>query len=223
MSGFTKVAALVRFVTGLGGGALVIEICNYHALHVNPNELSMSHTFFEEAFFIVEWFSMLCAQHGLTPLAYERRTCQATETSVRPSLKRAHVRLGVYCIVGIHHKVGSFFEFASKCAPAEATSKQGVWLYRFRGASLSQINKLVDKAHFLLKVALILTNYTAEAVTERMRPNPDLCRFLVTTEIATLVKECRAKACSYKCKVVAEQYASSTDMRVESTTKIACA
>ena len=96
-------------------------------------------------------------------------------------------------------------------------------MYRFNGASLSQINKLVDKAHFLLKVALILTNYTADAVTERMRPNLDLCRFLLVTETAALVKERRAKTCSYKCKVAAEQYVSNTDMRVESTTRIACA
>ena len=49
--GFEKVAALVRFVTGIGGGDLVLEICNFHSMHVNPNELSMSHTFFEEVLF----------------------------------------------------------------------------------------------------------------------------------------------------------------------------
>jgi hypothetical protein len=55
------------------------------------------------------------------------------------------------------------------------------------------VNKLVEKSHFLLKVALVLANYSSEQVTERMRPNPDLCKFVLTTEVASLVKECQRK------------------------------
>ncbi len=36
------------------------------------------------------------------------------------------------------------------------------------------MNKLFDRKDFLVKAAAIRTKYTTEAVTERMRPNPDL-------------------------------------------------
>ncbi len=38
----------MRFVTGLGNGPLVDEICDWHSLHVNANDLSMSHVYFDE-------------------------------------------------------------------------------------------------------------------------------------------------------------------------------
>ena len=47
----SQVASLVRFVMGIGAGHFVDELCNFHALNVNPNDLSMSHTVFEEASF----------------------------------------------------------------------------------------------------------------------------------------------------------------------------
>lgn len=45
----SQVAALVRFVMAIGAGPFVDELCNFHASNVNPNDLSMSHSVFEEA------------------------------------------------------------------------------------------------------------------------------------------------------------------------------
>ena len=43
-----QVGSLVKFVVGIGAGPFVEELCDFHSLHVNPNELSMSHTVYEE-------------------------------------------------------------------------------------------------------------------------------------------------------------------------------
>ncbi len=93
----------------------------------------------------------------------------------------------------IDHTIAPHLEIASKCAKVESTATRDELYCCFDGLALMQVNKLVDKAHVLLKVAVILANYTTEAVTERMRPNPDLCRFAVVTEVASLVKECRER------------------------------
>jgi hypothetical protein len=40
-----------------------------------------------------------------------------------------------------------------------------------------------------VKLNLILTNYTTELVQERIRPHPDVCKFVGITELASLAKE----------------------------------
>ncbi len=56
--------------------------------------------------------------------------------------------------------------------------------------SIPQVHKLFDKAHVLVKAAAVLANYTSEAVVERMRPNPDTCKFVSASELASLSKDC---------------------------------
>ena len=48
---------------------------------------------------------------------------------------------------------------------------------------------MVDKNYILVKAAIIKTQYTNESVIERMRPHPDLCKFLSVSELASLAKE----------------------------------
>ena len=57
-----------------------------------------------------------------------------------------------------------------------------------RGGS-NQVTKLFDKRFVLVKLGIIMTNYTNEAVVERLRPNPDLCKFISFSEMAALAKE----------------------------------
>lgn len=52
-----------------------------------------------------------------------------------------------------------------------------------------QVTKLFDKRFIFVKMGIIMTNYTNEAVVERLRPNPDLCKFISTSELASLAKE----------------------------------
>ena len=52
-----------------------------------------------------------------------------------------------------------------------------------------QVHKLFSKQQFLLKSAVIMCNYTEESVVTRMRPNPDLCKFLQASEVASLAKD----------------------------------
>ena len=52
-----------------------------------------------------------------------------------------------------------------------------------------QVSKLFDKRLVLVKLGLIMTNYTSELVTERLRPNPDMCKFISVSEMAALAKE----------------------------------
>jgi hypothetical protein len=52
-----------------------------------------------------------------------------------------------------------------------------------------QVTKLFDKRLVLVKLGLIMTNYTSELVTERLRPNPDMCKFISVSEMAALAKE----------------------------------
>jgi hypothetical protein len=48
-----QVGALVKFVVGIGAGVFVDEVCDFHSVYVNPNELSMSHIMFEEVFYAI--------------------------------------------------------------------------------------------------------------------------------------------------------------------------
>ena len=52
-----------------------------------------------------------------------------------------------------------------------------------------QVTKLFDKRLVLVKLGLIMTNYTSELLTERLRPNPDMCKFISVSEMAALAKE----------------------------------
>ena len=52
-----------------------------------------------------------------------------------------------------------------------------------------QVTKLFDKKHVLLKLALCLAQYTEESVQERIRPQPDLGKFISASELAALAKE----------------------------------
>ncbi len=38
---------MVRFVTEMGVGEWIDELCEYHSGNINPNNLSMPHTYFE--------------------------------------------------------------------------------------------------------------------------------------------------------------------------------
>lgn len=54
---------------------------------------------------------------------------------------------------------------------------------------VSQVTKLFDKKWVLLKLNVVMTNYCSDSVQERLRPNPDLCKFISTTEMGNLAKE----------------------------------
>lgn len=56
-------------------------------------------------------------------------------------------------------------------------------------ARAEQVTKLFDKRLLLVKLGVIMTNYTTELVTERLRPNPDICKFISASEMASLAKE----------------------------------
>ena len=48
---------------------------------------------------------------------------------------------------------------------------------------------MFDKKHVLVKLAHCLAQYTAESVQERIRPQPDLGKFISASELAALAKE----------------------------------
>jgi hypothetical protein len=52
-----------------------------------------------------------------------------------------------------------------------------------------KVAKLVDRKYVLIKLNLVLTCYTSEVVQERIRPNPDLARFVTASDVASLAKE----------------------------------
>jgi hypothetical protein len=45
---------------GLGAGDLVDELCDHHAVCVNPNDLSMNHSFFED---VLSGTKPVCTTH----------------------------------------------------------------------------------------------------------------------------------------------------------------
>jgi len=51
------------------------------------------------------------------------------------------------------------------------------------------VAKLFSKRHVLIKLNLILVNYSSESVHERIRPNPDICKLVSVAELASLSKE----------------------------------
>ncbi len=51
------------------------------------------------------------------------------------------------------------------------------------------MTKLFDKGLFLIKTALVIANYTTENAQERMRPNPDMARFISASEMSSFAKE----------------------------------
>jgi hypothetical protein len=46
------IAGLVRFVLDMGAEMYVDELCSFHSSSINPNELSMGHTYYEEVAFL---------------------------------------------------------------------------------------------------------------------------------------------------------------------------
>ena len=44
----TQVVSLVKFVADVGAGEFIDELCHYHSSCINPNELSVCHSLFEE-------------------------------------------------------------------------------------------------------------------------------------------------------------------------------
>ncbi len=49
--------------------------------------------------------------------------------------------------------------------------------------------KLFSKRYVLTKLNLVLVNYSSECVHERIRPNPDICKLVSVSELASLSKE----------------------------------
>ncbi len=47
----------------------------------------------------------------------------------------------------------------------------------------------MQKKYVLVKLNLILVNYSKEAVHERIRPNPDVCKLVTIAELSSLSKE----------------------------------
>ena len=79
----------------------------------------------------------------------------------------------------------------------DITSCPNIWVHRGCNscvcmvvvACITQVTKLFDKKHILVKNSLCMAMYTDESVTERIRPNPDLCKFITGAELAALAKE----------------------------------
>ena len=58
-----------------------------------------------------------------------------------------------------------------------------------------KVGKLFSKKTPLLKMNLVISNYTTENAQERLRPNPDLCKFILPAELASLSKEDSGLTC----------------------------
>lgn len=52
-----------------------------------------------------------------------------------------------------------------------------------------QVTKLFDKRLVLVKLSLLICNYSSESVSERMRPHPDVCKLISATELSSLCSQ----------------------------------
>ena len=107
--------SLTKFVVDLGAGHMVDELCEFHSQEVNPNELSVTHTLFEESVKQVGPTKCPILKMRLLTLAYNGTGAVA---KVRPSpdvcdfVKLADVR--------------------SLCSKAGETDKIETWLRTMR-------------------------------------------------------------------------------------------